>query len=170
MDSAQDIDISSINTSPNGFHCARKVLEEIRKQTSVGNLTLEKISIALDGGIGLQGQACGAICGAIMGMSLQSGENYIEHGMIKNTRSLLKSVKAIRKNKNNSKFRLFSEGKNFIEDFLKKAGSMECRDIVNNYFESWNEFQKFGHSSEKGKSLINFSIERAIEFIQNSNS
>ena len=55
------------------IHCAKLVLEGIKKQTGIGDDLLENLSFIFDGGIGLQGGACGALAGAIMGINLVMG-------------------------------------------------------------------------------------------------
>jgi len=52
-------------------HCAQKILREIREKTEIGNEQLERISVALDGGIGLSGGGCGALSGALMALGLK---------------------------------------------------------------------------------------------------
>ena len=50
-------------------------MRAIKEQTGVGDDLLEQLSFVFDGGIGLQGGACGALAGAIMGMNLLIGMN-----------------------------------------------------------------------------------------------
>lgn len=164
-DTSPEIDSSQFTGFSNSFHCARAVFEEVRKSTSVGNPRLERISVALDGGIGLQGGACGAITGAIMAISLHSGANYMESSMLKNTRTFYKSAKKQRKMKPADSNAVFVGGRKIIEGFLEQTGTLECKDITNTKFNNWKEFQQFGASSEKCKELIDFSAKEAIKFI-----
>lgn len=169
-DTLPEIDSSQFSGFSNSFHCARTVFEEVRKSTSVGSPRLERISVALDGGIGLQGGACGAIAGAIMAMSLHSGVNYMESGMLKNMRAFYKSAKRQRKMKPSDSNDVFVGGRKIIEGFLERTGTLECKDITNTTFNNWKEFQQFGASSEECKELIDFCAKEAINFISNSES
>jgi len=167
-DSLPEIDPMQYNGISNSFHCARTVLEEVRNKTSVGSPFLERISVALDGGIGLQGGACGAISAAIMAISVDSGQNYMDYGMLKNIRSLLKSAKELRKNNPVDDKNVFTAGRRIIEKFLDKAGSLECSIISNTKFDNWKEFQQYGATCKECKELIAFSANEAINFITNS--
>ncbi len=57
------------------IHCAQQVLNGIKEQTGIGDNLLEQLAFVFDGGIGLQGGACGALAGAIMGVNLLMGMN-----------------------------------------------------------------------------------------------
>ena len=164
-DTSPEIDSSQFTGFSNSFHCARPVFEKVRKSTSIGSPRLERISIALDGGIGLQGGACGAITGAIMAISLHSGRNYMESNMLKNTRAFYKDSKKLRKMKPSDFNTFFVGGRKIIEGFLEKTGTLECKDITNKKFDNWKEFQQFGASSEKCKEIIDFCAKEAIKFI-----
>jgi hypothetical protein len=164
-DTSPEIDSSQFTGFSNSFHCARPVFEEVRKSTSVGNPRLERMSVALDGGIGLQGVACGAITGAIMAISLHSGVKNMELSMLKNMRAFFKSAKKQRKMKPSDSNDVFVGGKKIIEGFLEQTGTLECKDITNTRFDNWKEFQQFGASSEKCKELIDFCAKEAIKFI-----
>ncbi len=149
----------------NKFHCAKQVLEKIRKSTEVGNSAVERISIALDGGVGLQGGACGALTGAVMALSLHLGKDIRNSSILTNMKDMKESVKKLNEQKSFDDF--FSVGGKFMSSFLEQTPSLECKDICNKNFNSWKEFQEFGasDSSKECHKLIEFAANKAIELI-----
>ncbi len=146
------------------FHCAKPVLEKIREETSVENPVLEKISIALDGGVGLQGSVCGAIAASVMAINMHIGVNYNKTGYLKNLKILLTFPKNLRKKKKSSNNPFYESGK-IINKFLEKAGSLECKNIVDHEFQSWKDFQDFRKTCEKCNELIELSSNETINII-----
>jgi C_GCAxxG_C_C family probable redox protein len=160
-----EIEINHESEFSTKFHCAKQVLEKIRKETNIGNSTVERISIALDGGIGLQGGACGAMTGAVMALSLHLAKNIRKSNMLSNMKDIQASPKKLTEQKSFDDF--FSVGGKFMVSFLEQTSSLECKDISNGIFNSWNEFQKFGvsESSTVCHKLIEFAANKAIELI-----
>ena len=160
-----EIDSNQNFEFPNKFHCAKQVLEKIRNETGIGNSAVERISIALDGGVGLQGGACGAIAGAVMAISLHLGKNFRKSGTLSNWKDFMQSPGKLSKQKSFED--LFSVGGKLMNSFEEQTSSLECKDICNTTFNSWKEFQQFGASgsSDKCKKLIDFTANKAIELI-----
>ncbi len=160
-----EIELNHDSEFPNKFHCAKQVLEKIRNKTEIGNSTVERISIALDGGVGLQGGACGAMTGAIMALGLHLAKNIRKSGILSNWKDFLQSPKKL--NKQKSFDDLFSVGGKLMDSFLEQTNSLECKDISNTTFNSWKEFQQFGasDSSKVCHELIDFAANKAIELI-----
>lgn len=146
------------------YHCAQPVLEKIQKETSFENPVLEKISIALDGGVGLQGGVCGAIAASVMAINALIGLNYNETGYFKNLKTLLTVSKALKKKKENT-FNPFYESNQIILKFLEKAGSLECKKIVEREFQDWKDFQEFRKSCEKCEELVKLCSQETITII-----
>lgn len=151
--------------SINSFHCAKQVLEKIRENTGVGNDIVERISIALDGGLGLQGDACGAIAGAVMAISLKLAKNMRESNILLNMGSFLSSPRKLRKQKSLDDF--FSVGGKLMDSITEITDSLECRNIINKNFENWEDFQKFGNSEEsiKCREIMDFVSTKASELL-----
>ncbi len=148
--------ITQPSVSTTTFHCAKQVLEKIRKSTGIGNDALERISIALDGGIGLQGDACGAIAGAVMAISLKFAKNMRESNVFSNLARFLLSSRKLRNQKSFDDF--FSVGGKLMENIAEITNSLECRHIISKKFEGWEDFQQFGNSeySLKCQEIIDF--------------
>jgi hypothetical protein len=151
--------------SINSFHCAKQVLEKIRENTGVGNGIVERISIALDGGLGLQGDACGAIAGAVMAISLKLAKNMRESNMLSNMGSFLSSPRKLRKQKSHDDF--FSVGGKLMDSITEITDFLECRNIINKNFENWEDFQQFGTSkgSTKCREIIDFVSTKTSELL-----
>jgi len=134
-------------------HCARKILKEIRNETEIGNEKLERISVALDGGIGLAGGGCGALSGALMALGLRYALDP------KNTEpdKLRNIYKAM-----DSEF--FTMAKNLVSQFIKEFEYFECSRITGVKFKDWNEFSEFRNNSSCD-ALNKFLVEKTIEII-----
>ncbi|MHA1744690.1 MAG: C-GCAxxG-C-C family protein [Promethearchaeota archaeon] len=162
------IELNHYSNFPSTFHCAKRVLEKIRDQTGIGYATAERLSIALDGGVGLQGGACGAMAGAVMAISLHLAKNIRESGTLSNWKDFLQSPKKLSKQKSFDDF--FSVGGKLMDSFVDRMHSLECKDICHTTFNSWQEFQEFGasDSSKVCHELIEFAANTAIDLIKKS--
>jgi len=151
--------------SINSFHCAKHVLQKIRERTGIGNDTLERISIALDGGLGLQGDACGAIAGAVMAIGLKLAKNMRNSNMVSNLGTFLLSPRKVRKQTSFDDF--YSLGGKLMDSIMEITDSLECRNIINRKFEDREDFQKFGNSesSLKCRKLIDFVFSKTSELL-----
>ncbi|MHA1475632.1 MAG: C-GCAxxG-C-C family protein [Promethearchaeota archaeon] len=160
-----EIEINHDSDFSNKFHCAKQVLEKIRNETNIGNSTVERISVALDGGVGLQGGACGAMTGAVMAISLHLAKNIRKSSMLSNMKDLRESPKKLNEQKSFDDF--YSVGGKFMSSFLEQTSNLECKDISNTIFNSWKEFQQFGasDSSKECQRLIEFAANKAINLI-----
>jgi len=134
-------------------HCAAKILAEIRAQTGVGSERLERISVALDGGIGLSGGGCGALSGALMALGLRYALD------TKNTEpDKLKNIYRAMDSEFFRKAILLANG------FIKEFGALECSRLSGRKFKDWNEFSAFRNSDSCDR-LNKFVTEKTIELI-----
>ena len=97
----------------------------IRKETQIGNEELERISVALDGGIGLSGGGCGALSGALMALGLK----YALHP--KNTEP--DKLKNIYRAMDSGFFKM---AKILVSKFIKEFEYLECKRITNTKFKN----------------------------------
>ncbi len=135
-------------------HCAKKILEEIREKTGIGNEKLEQVSVALDGGIGLSGGGCGALSGALMALGLKYALDP------KNTepdklRNIYRSM--------DSEF--FMMAKILVSQFIKEFEYFECSRITGAKFKDWTEFSEFRSTSFCG-TLNKFLVDKTTEIIE----
>lgn len=140
-------------TAKTAEHCAQKILKEIRNETEIGNEKLERISVALDGGIGLSGGGCGALSGALMALGLR----YALDPKSTEPDKLRNIYKAM-----DSEF--FTMAKILVSQFIKEFEYFECSRITGVKFKDWNEFSEFRNNSSCD-ALNKFLVEKTIEII-----
>lgn len=134
-------------------HCAGKILAEIRKATGIGSERLERISVALDGGIGLSGGGCGALSGALMALGLRYALD------TKNTdpaalRNIYRALDA----------EFFRKAAILADGFIKKFQYVECSKLTARTFKDWDEFSEFRNRNSCDM-LNEFLVNKTIEII-----
>ena len=129
MDIEPKIESKPDSEFPSKFHCAKQVLEKIRNETTIGNSTVERISIALDGGVGLQGGACGAMTGAVMALSLHLAKNIRESNVYRNMKDLQASPQKLTEQKSFDDFSL--KLINGVVSNLKEIDEVICSIVEN---------------------------------------
>ena len=142
-------------------HCAQQVLKGIKEKTDIGDDLLEQLSFVFDGGIGLQGGACGALAGAIMGVNLLIGMNVRDMKYSEILKAFAVGHKNLLTNKPVKKPEPFNVGKEIVKNFKEKAGAIECQAITGQKFSGWSDFQDFISSSDKCSGLIEFAKDQA---------
>ena len=142
-------------------HCAQQVLKGIKEKTGISDDLLEELSFVFDGGIGLQGGACGALAGAIMGVNLLIGMNVRNMKYYEILKAFAVGHKNLLTNKPVEKAEPFKVGKDIVKNFKKEAGAIECQTITGQKFSDWFDFQKFITSSDKCFGLIEFAKDQA---------
>jgi hypothetical protein len=153
--------IESDDKQDKPIHCAQQVLKGIKERTGIGDDLLEELSFVFDGGIGLQGGACGALAGAIMGINLLIGINVRDMKYSEILKAFAVGHKNLLTNKPVKKPEPFSAGKEIVKKFKEKAGAVECRTVTGQKFSGWSDFQDFIASSDKCAGLIEFAINQA---------
>lgn len=147
------------------IHCAQAVLKSVRANTSVGDPLLERLSVVLDGGVGLQGGACGALAGAIMGVNMATGMNLRNATYVEATRAFFGGLKNLRTNQPKETAEPNAVAKEALMRFKEEAGALECRAITGKDFSDWTSFQEYVSSSDKCRELIELSIDEATRAI-----
>ena len=155
------IDMRSDETQNEPIHCAQRVLTGIKEQTGIGEDLLEQLSFVFDGGIGLQGGACGALAGAIMGVNLLIGMNVRDMKYSEILKAFAVGHKNLLTDKPVEKPEPFIVGKKIVKNFKEEAGAMECQKITGMKFSNWTDFQDFISSSEKCFGLMEFAQDQA---------
>ena len=143
------------------IHCAQQVLNGIKEKTGIGDDLLEQLSFVFDGGIGLQGGACGALAGAILGVNLLIGMNVREMKYSEVLKAFTVGHKNLLTHKPIEKPEPFSVGKEIVKNFKEEAGAIECQTITGQKFSDWSDFQDFISSSNKCFGLIEFAKDQA---------
>jgi len=96
------------NTS-SSLNCAQQVLVKYCERYGLKREMAIKIASAFGGGIGLMGETCGAITGALMVIGIKYGSSKDDKKSVEN------KEKAVNK---------------FIPAFLSLNGSMKCKDLL----------------------------------------
>ena len=143
------------------IHCAQQVLKGIKEKTGIGDDLLEQLSFVFDGGIGLQGGACGALAGAIMGVNLLIGMNVRDMKYSEVLKAFVIGHKNLLTDKPVEKPEPFNVGKEIVKNFKEEAGAIECQTITGQKFSGWSGFQDFISSSDKCAGLIEFAKDQA---------
>lgn len=163
------IHIDSSEKQPSGtpIHCAAEVLKQVREKTGIGNKRLERLSIVLDGGVGLRGRLCGAVAGAVLSINLVYGFDLRKMSYVSNIGKFITGhINLIRKNPKRPD--TFSIGKQMVNRFREHAGSIECRIITGKQFESMEDFGRHMENSGTCRSLIRTASDLAAEAIGQS--
>ena len=143
------------------IHCAQQVLKGIKEKTGIGDDLLEQLSFVFDGGIGLQGGACGALAGAIMGVNLLIGLKVRDMTYSEFLRAFAVGHKNLLTNKPVKKPEPFNVGKEIVKNFKKEASAIECKTITGQIFSGWSDFQNYISSSDKCSALMEFAKDQA---------
>ena len=155
------IDLSQDSREGAPVHCAQAVLEGVRTNTSIGDPLLERLSVVLDGGIGLQGGACGALVGAILAINLSLGVNLRDYSMSQSYLEFFSGLKYLHANKPYGTSNAIDVGRAILDTFEETAGAIECSAITGVEFTDWASFHDYVTSSESCKKLIDLSIREA---------
>jgi hypothetical protein len=155
------IEVQSDENQDEPIHCAQAVLKAIKEQTGIGDDLLEQLSFVFDGGIGLQGGACGALAGAILGVNSVIGMNVRKMKYSEIFKAFAVGHKNLLTNKPVEKPEPFNVGKEMVKNFRQEAGEIECRKITAQQFSDWPDFQNFISSSEKCSRLMEFAKDQA---------
>ncbi len=134
-------------------HCAQKILREIRAKTEIGSEQLERISVALDGGMGLSGGGCGALSGALMALGLKYALD------TKNTEP--DKLRNIYRATDSEFFRM---AKILVSAFIKEFEYFECSKLTGVKFKDWAEFSDFRNAASCD-TLDKFLVEKTVEII-----
>ncbi len=134
-------------------HCAKKILQEVRQKTDIGNDKVERVSVALDGGIGLTGGGCGALSGALMALGLKFALNpkNTDPNKLKNIYRAMDSE-------------FFNKAKLLVNDFIKNFGYLECARLTGTPFKDWSAFCDF-RNQQNCTEIDNFLISKTVEII-----
>ena len=150
------------------IHCAQMVLRGLKQETGIGDDQLDQLSFIFDGGIGLQGGACGALVGAILGINLLFGMNVRDMKYSEIIKAFAVGHKNLLSNKPVEKTEPFSVGKKIVRNFKEEAGAIECQTITGQNFSEWSDFQCYISSSDKCSKLIEFSKNQASIAVKNA--
>jgi C_GCAxxG_C_C family probable redox protein len=114
-----------------GFNCAECVVEAVVNIVETGlPRDIQKLATGFGGGVGLFGDTCGAIAGAVLAVGAVHGRGSLPEGEPREA-SKMAAQELYGKP---GLYRLFNQIPNRIKD---KFGSTICRDITSPWKESW---------------------------------
>jgi hypothetical protein len=148
------------------LHCARFVLEGIRKKTGINSKRLEKLSFVFDGGVGLTGGVCGALAGAIIGINLLLGLPVRNISYWKTIKGFGVGHVNLLVDRPFGTQEPFKAGKQVVQKFKENAGSTECFDITGESFTGWDDFQEYIKGSSRCHELMDFTVDQACRVIR----
>ena len=106
------------------IHCAQAVLASVRANTTIGDPLLERLSVVLDGGVGLQGGACGALAGAVMDINIATGMNLRDATYMEAVKAFFGGLKKLRTDEPQEIPEPNTLGKEVLKTFKEKAGAI----------------------------------------------
>ncbi|MDY6795995.1 MAG: C-GCAxxG-C-C family protein [Actinomycetota bacterium] len=146
-----------------GGYCASEVLRGVREVLGYGSLFLEKLSVALDGGVGLSGGLCGALAGAMLPIGLIWGINPRETSLYGTLMSFLKGHVNLYMGR--KKPELWAVATLLTSEFAARFGSMECRDVTGRSFQSGRDLADFMDGSVTCQEVKLWCRDRAVDII-----
>jgi C_GCAxxG_C_C family probable redox protein len=93
-----------------GCNCSQSVFLSFCEDYNIPRELGARIAASFGGGIGRQGETCGALTGALMALGLKSGKNFLDD--------------------KNAKSEMIAITKDFINNFKMISGSIKCRDLM----------------------------------------
>ncbi len=146
-----------------GGYCAAPVLRRVREAVGTGGEVLEKISMGLDGGVGLSGGLCGAPAGALLALGTVWGIDPREEGVVGTLRFFVRGHLNLYAGK--GKRGLWAVGVPLMRDFRRRFGSLECRDLTGRTFHSLSDLEGYIAGSERCEEIRLWCAENAVEIL-----
>jgi C_GCAxxG_C_C family probable redox protein len=100
----------ALNLFNKGFNCSQFILAAFAKDFGMDEVQALKLAAGLGGGMGSTARTCGAVTGAFLVIGLKYGSHKAED--------------------KDSKAKTYAKVREFIEEFEKKRGSIECKQLV----------------------------------------
>ena len=101
---------AAVDVFNKGFNCAQAVLSSYCEEFGLSDTVAKKISCGFGAGLAYNGEVCGAVSGAIMVIGLKYGK-YAESD-------------------NDAKEKTYKLVKEFIDNFKKENGSINCTGLI----------------------------------------
>lgn len=93
-----------------GYCCGESVLKAVCAALGTDNDLIPDIALGFGGGLGLQGHACGSLCGAVMAVAIGMAQKVPEHGA--------------------RMMPTFEAAGRVCTAFAERAGATACRDLI----------------------------------------
>jgi C_GCAxxG_C_C family probable redox protein len=129
----------------NGFNCAQAILAAYCGEYGLLDDIAKKLSCGFGAGMGYNGEVCGAVTGALMLIGLKNGK-YLETD-------------------NESKDKTYKLVKEFITNFKKEFGSINCTELLKYDLNKEEELLK-ARSSGIFKELCQLYVKKSAELVE----
>ncbi len=96
-----------------GFGCAQCVASVFSEELGIDEVIAQKMALGLGGGIGRQGEVCGAISGAVLVLGMKYGVSSMDGEANKV-----------------AKEKVYALDQEFIRRFKERTGAVRCNDIL----------------------------------------
>ncbi len=147
-----DIEDRARRNFNSGYNCAESVLLAVSKEPRLSRLSLgsviPRIATGFGGGIGRNGDVCGALSGGVMAISLALGRDRSEE----------------------SRDPCYPAVDRFYNDFVKTFGSCKCRELTGVDLKTPQGLEAYQSRihEERCNHIVAWSAERAHQVIQES--
>jgi C_GCAxxG_C_C family probable redox protein len=101
--------LEAVKIFNSGFNCAQAVLAAFCEPLGLDRPTALKVASGFGGGLGAQGEICGALTGAIMALGLKFGSGEADAA---------------------AKAETYRKTRQLAEEFKLRTGSLYCRDLL----------------------------------------
>ena len=130
--------MQALNLFNQGFNCSQSILAAFAKDYGMVEAQALKLATGLGGGMGCTARTCGAVTGAFLVIGLKYGSHKAED--------------------KDSKARTYAKVREFIEEFQKKRGSIECKQLLGIDISS-----ETGFAEARDRKLFKTICPRAVE-------
>lgn len=136
----------AINLWNNGFYCGESVLSAVAAQQGIESDLIPKIATAFGSGVAETGSTCGALNGAILGLSMALG----------------------RTQQDDDRTQLYEKTQRLVTAFKDKFDSTNCPELIQLQLgtpEASEEYRQRGLSAQC-ETYIHFAAQMAAELLQ----
>ncbi len=136
----------AISQFDNGFNCAQSVLYSFCDDLNIDKDTALKISCGFGGGMGRNGEVCGAVTGGIIAIGAKYGKNSFG-------------------NKEDTEI-TFSKTRELMNTFTKTHGTYICRKLINECDLTTEDGQKNYKELDLKNKVCKKCITSAVEYLE----
>jgi C_GCAxxG_C_C family probable redox protein len=129
-----------------GYNCAQSILSSFCDEFPIDENTALKMSCGFGGGMGRQGEVCGAVTGGIIVIGLKYGRG--------------------KNDDNSAKEMTYAKTRELMECFSKKHGTYICRNLLNGCDLNDKEGQKYFKENDLNNKVCKVCVESVVEILE----
>jgi C_GCAxxG_C_C family probable redox protein len=146
--------------------CAGEVVRRVGEKTGISTGSLKRLSVVLDGGVGLAGGVCGALSGAIVAVNSRFGMDVRSSNFALNVRDFIIGHMNLLLKKPMRMPEPFGLGREIVMEFSMEAGSINCSEILGKRFRDPADFETSFSESGRCRELIDFASNISCRIIE----